>query len=139
MPLYSGQFWKMSVVSTILVFQCTLIINPARLFHNFQNVRWFVKLWMICNYDAKCILTTLNLYYVEWFVLSWIIYLHWQCGMCFWLRRKTCTVVEWFGQFNETSSWKISPGKFPHNFLSHENSNYEHCSVRKSPLWKFLR
>ena len=29
---------------------------------------------MICNYHAECILTTLNdIYYVEWFVLSWII------------------------------------------------------------------
>ena len=34
----------------------------------------FSKHWLTCNYDAECILTTLNdLYYVEWFVLSWVI------------------------------------------------------------------
>ena len=64
----------MSLVSIISVFHCTLIINSARSFHNFENVEWFVQHWMICNYDAECILTTLNdLYFVEWFVLSWII------------------------------------------------------------------
>ena len=62
------------MVSTISAFHCTLMfINPARLFHDFQNVEWFAQRWMICNYDVECILTTLNdLYYVEWFVLTWI-------------------------------------------------------------------
>ena len=83
--LNSGQFWQVSLVSSISVFHCTLMfINLARLFHHFQNVEWFVLRWMICNYDDECNLTTLNdlymiydtlnyLYYVEWFVLSWII------------------------------------------------------------------
>ena len=49
------------MVSTISVFYYTLMfINPARLFHDFQNFEWFVQGWMICNYDAECILTTLN-------------------------------------------------------------------------------
>ena len=38
------------MVSTISVFRCTLIINPARLFHDFQNVE--------------------SLYNVEWFAIS---------------------------------------------------------------------
>ena len=126
------------MLSTILVFYCTLFINPARLFHDFQNIQWFVQLWMICNWDIECILTTLNdLYYVEWFVLTWIILL--ETLNVFWLCWKTCTGVEWFGQFNETFSWKISPGKLPRNFLSHENPNNELCPIRKPPLWKFFR
>ena len=28
---------------------------------------------------------------------------------------------------------KISPGKLPQNFLSHENPNYEHYPIRKPP------
>ena len=65
---------QLSMVSTISVFHCTLMsINPASLFHDFQNVEWFVQCWMICNCDVECILTTLNdLYNVEWFVLTWI-------------------------------------------------------------------
>ena len=113
----------MSMVSIISVFHCTLVINPARLFHNFQNVECLVLRWMICNYDIECILITLNdLYYVEWYALSWII-----C-ICI------CTNVEWFGRFNETYSWQISPGKLPQNFLSHENPNYEHCPIRNHPF-----
>ena len=64
----------MSMVSTISVLDCTFIINPAPLFHNVQNLEWFVQPGMIFNYNAECIFTTLNdLYYVEWVVLSWII------------------------------------------------------------------
>ena len=60
---------------TISVFHCTLMfINPARLFHDFQNVEWLVQRRMIGNYEVKCILTTLNdLHCVESFVLTWII------------------------------------------------------------------
>ena len=48
--------------------------NPAWLFHDFQNVKWFVQHWMICNYNVDGILTTLNnLYYVEWCAPTWII------------------------------------------------------------------
>ena len=32
-----------------------MFINPAQLFHNFQNVEW-----LIYNYNVECILTTLN-------------------------------------------------------------------------------
>ena len=62
------------MVSTISVSHCTLIfVNPARLFHDFENVEWFVQRCMIWNDDVEDILTTLNdLYYVEWFLLTWI-------------------------------------------------------------------
>ena len=112
--LCNGQFWQISMVPTLLVFHCTLIINPARLFHNFQNVQWFVHRWMICNYDVKRILTTLNdLYCVEWFTLRWIICtnlnnLYLQRWICF-------DYVEKFAQLlNDLGgSMKLPPGKYP--------------------------
>ena len=63
------------MVSAISVFQRTLMfIDPTQLFHNFQNVEWFVQRLMNCNYDVERILTTLNdLCHVEWFALIWII------------------------------------------------------------------
>ena len=89
--------------------------------------------WMISNYDVEFILTTLNdLYYVESFVLTWIFC---TCNVeRVWLCWKIYTVVESLGGFNETSSCKISPGKLPRAFLSHENPNNEHCPVIKPPF-----
>ena len=65
---------QLSMMSTKSVFHCILMfINPARLFHDFQNFEWFVQRWMICNYDVECILYMFSdLYYVEWFILTWI-------------------------------------------------------------------
>ena len=43
------------------------------LYFNYKSctiISQFLKRWIICNYDAECILTTLNdLYYIESFVL----------------------------------------------------------------------
>ena len=83
----------MSMVSSVSVFHCTLIINPARLFHNFQNVEWFViTMQNVFQLRSTTILNNLHL----------------QREMCFWLRWKIYTVVEWFGRFNETFFWNIT-------------------------------
>ena len=73
---------------------------------------WFMIRWMICTKLNNLYLKTMNV---------------------FWLRWNTCTVIEWFEQFNETYSWKISTGRFPRNSLSHEDPDNEHCPVRKPP------
>ena len=117
---------QLSMVPTISVFHFTLMfINPARLFHDFQNVEWFVQRWMICNDDVECILTTLNdLYYVEWFMLRWMIctklhILYLQLWTCF-------DYVERFALlFNDLEgSMKLPPGKYP----------LEHCLGIFSPM-----
>ena len=112
------------MVSTISVFHCTLMfINHARLFHDFQNVEWFAQRWMICNYNVECMLTTLNdLYYVEWFVLTCRLVQYFALATLnvFWIYWKICTVIEWFGGFNETSFRRISPWRLPRNFLSQQ-------------------
>ena len=121
------------MVSTIKVFHCTLMfIDPARLFHDFQNVEWFAQRWMICNYDVERILTTLNdFYYVEWFVLTWIIC---TCNVeCVLIKLKDLHCCWMIGTVQWNSSWKIFSRKFPWNFLSHKNHNNEHCPIRKSP------
>ena len=114
------------MVSSISVLHCTLVfINLARLFHHFQNVEWFALRWMICSYDAECILTTR-------FRIRWVI-----CTKLnvFWLRWIICTVAEWFKRFNETYSWEISPRRLSWKFLSHENPSNEHCP-QENPLVK---
>ena len=125
------------MVSTISVFHCTLMfINHARLFHDFQNVEWFAQRWMICNYNVECMLTTLkDLYYVEWFVLTCRLVQYFVLATLnvFWIYWKICIVIEWFGGFNEISFRKISPRRLPRNFLSHANSNNEHCPMKKPP------
>ena len=99
---------QLSMMSTKSVFHCILMfINPARLFHDFQNFEWFVQRWMICNYDVECIL------YVQWFVLRWMIYtklniLYLQCWMCF-------DYVEIFTLLlnDLEGSMKLPPGRYP--------------------------
>ena len=91
----------------------TLIINPARLFHD-QKIEWFVRCWMICNYDVKHILTTLDhLYCVEWFIPRWIICtnlnnLYLQRWMCFVYFEKCAQLFNDLG-----GSMKFPPGKYP--------------------------
>ena len=130
--LCNGQFWQISMVPTLVVFYCTLIINPARLFHNFQNVQWFVHCWMICNYDVKRILTRLNnLYCVEWFTLRWIICtnlnnLYLQRWICF-------DYVEKFAQLLNDFLLENIPRKIAWEFSLLWNPNSEHCPIRKTP------
>ena len=101
------------MVSTVSVFHFTLVfINPARLFHDSQIVEWFVQRWMICNYDVKCILTTLNdFYYVEWFVLTWI-FCTWnvECVLTM-LKDLRCCWMIWRVKWNfllENIPWKVA-------------------------------
>ena len=126
------------MVSTISVFQCNLMFtNPSRLFQDFQNLEWFVKRWMICNYDVECILTALNdLYYVEWFVLTWIIC---TCNIEYLLTKSknlNCCWMIW------TVQWNFVLENIPQIIASDvflpEYPNNEHCPIRKTSLWKFL-
>ena len=121
------------MVSTISVFHCTLMfINPARLFHDFQYVEWFVQRWMICNYD---VVITIHNYYVEWFVHDlWYV-------ECFALRWMICTKLNnlylqrWMC-FDHVERFALllndlySSMKLPRNFLSHKNPHNEHCPIR---------
>ena len=122
-----------------------MFINPAQLLHDFQNVEWLVQRWMICNYDVKCILTTLNdlytiydtlnaLHYVEWFALTWIICNYNVGCVLTTLKDLHCCWMIWTVQWN--FPWKIFPKTFPRNFLLHENPNNEHRPIRKPPLMK---
>ena len=103
---------QLLMVFTISVVHFTLtFINPARLFHHFQNVEWFAQCWMICNYDVERILTTLNdFYYVEWFVLTWIFCTcNVECVSTM-LKDLHCCWMIWRVQWNfilENIPWKI--------------------------------
>ena len=92
------------------------------------------KYWMICT-ELNDLYLRSRMYfnYVEWFVLTWrFCTCNVECVLTL-LKELHCC---W--RFNEISSWKISPGKLPWNFLSHENPNNEHCLMRKPLLWKLL-
>ena len=120
----------------------TLIINPARLFHD-QNIEWFVRCWMICNYDVKRILTTLDdLYCIEWFIPRWIICtnlnnLYLQRWMCFVYVEKCAQLLNDL----DGSSFLLEniPRKTASEFSLLWNHNNEHYPIRKPPLWKFFR
>ena len=137
--LYSGQFWQVSMVSNTSVFHCTLMfINRARLFHYFQNVKWFALRWIICHDDVECILITFNdlytiydtlnyLYYFQWFVLSWIICTYKIESVLAKLKDLHCCWMIWTVQWNfllENISrnialeisllWKSQPWTLPH-------------------------
>ena len=130
---------QLSMMSTKSVFHCILtFINPARLFHDFQNFEWFVQRWMICNYDVECIL------YVQWFVLRWMIYtnlniLYLQRWMCF-------DYVERFALLlnDLEGSMKLPPGKYPPEsclriFSLMKIPTMNIAPWKKNPLWKLLR
>ena len=112
-----------------------MFINLARLFHDFQNVEWFVQCSIICSYDVECILTTLNdLYYVEWFVLTWVnCTCNAECVLTM-LKDLHCCWMIWTVQWN--LPLETSPGKLPGNFLYHENHNNEHCPI-KNPTYGY--
>ena len=120
----------------------TLIINPARLFHD-QNIEWFVRCWMICNYDVKRILTTLDdLYCVEWFIPRWIIctnlnHLYLQRWMCFVYVEKCAQLLN-----DLDGSMKLPPGKYPPEnclgIFSPMKSQQWTLPHKKTPLMEIL-